>query len=63
VREASEALAIHHEHRSKDLEAARAFALRALDVDPDPRSEHGLQHRLERLKRKMIVSLERSKER
>lgn len=63
VREASEALAIHHEHRSKDLEAARAFALRALDVDPDPRSERGLQHRLDRLKRKMIVSLERSKER
>ena len=31
-REALEALAIHHEHRVKDLEAARAFALEALRV-------------------------------
>jgi tetratricopeptide (TPR) repeat protein len=53
VREASEALAIHHEHRSKNLDAARTFALRALDVDPDPRSERELEHRLDRLKHKM----------
>ena len=31
-REALEALAIHHEHRAKDLEAARAFAMSALQL-------------------------------
>jgi uncharacterized protein len=53
VGEASEALAIHHEHRSRDLQAARSFALRALEVGPDARSERELQHRLDRLARKM----------
>jgi uncharacterized protein YprB with RNaseH-like and TPR domain len=55
VGEASEALAIHHEHRSRDFQAARTFALRALEVGPDPRSERELQHRLDRLRRKMRV--------
>jgi len=53
VSEASEALAIHHEHRSRDLQAARSFALRALEVGPSARSERELQHRLDRLDRKM----------
>ena len=38
VREASEALAIHHEHRVRDLAAAKAFALRSLAVASDRRS-------------------------
>ena len=33
VREASEALAVHHEHRRRDLRSARDFALRLLGVD------------------------------
>ena len=53
VGEASEALAIHHEHRSRDLQAARSFAVRALEVGSNPRSERELQHRLDRLTRKM----------
>jgi uncharacterized protein YprB with RNaseH-like and TPR domain len=53
VGEASEALAIHHEHRSRDLQAARSFAVGALEVGSNPRSERELQHRLDRLTRKM----------
>ena len=34
AREAAEALAIHHEHRVRDLESARGFALRTLDHGP-----------------------------
>ena len=48
-REALEALAIHHEHRVKDLEAARAFALEALRLAADARRVEGVQHRLGRL--------------
>ena len=29
AREATEALAVHHEHRARDLEAARTFALQS----------------------------------
>ena len=52
-REACEALAVHHEHRAKDLEAARGFALRALDVARAGRHAPEVQHRLERLSRKL----------
>jgi uncharacterized protein len=52
-REACEALAIHHEHRAKDLEAARAFALRALDVARGGRFAPDVEHRLGRLSRKL----------
>ena len=52
-REAAEALAVHHEHRLRDLEAARAFALRSLNVN-STRSRHAAtQHRLARLDRKL----------
>jgi hypothetical protein len=58
AREATQALAIHHEHRVRDLAAARLFALRSLESD-----EHGIppawsaavQHRLTRIERKMEV--------
>jgi hypothetical protein len=52
-REACEALAIHHEHRAKDLAAARSFALRALDVARGGRHAPDVEHRLSRLSRKI----------
>jgi len=52
-REALEALAIHHEHRVKDLEAARAFALEALRLASDAKRAEGVQHRLGRLSHKL----------
>ncbi len=52
-REALEALAIHHEHRVKDLEAARSFAVEALLLAGDARHVEGVQHRLGRLSRKL----------
>jgi uncharacterized protein len=61
VREATEALAIHHEHRVRDLAAARTFALRGLEMDATPAPPaaswtRAVQHRLQRLERKMTVS-------
>jgi len=51
---AVEALAIHHEHRAKELEVARELALFALTDDPPPPSRaEGLRHRLARLDRKI----------
>lgn len=52
-REALEALAIHHEHRLKDLETARAFALEALGLAADAKRVEGVQHRLGRLTHKL----------
>jgi uncharacterized protein len=52
-REALEALAIHHEHRAKDLEAARAFAMSALQLADDARRADEVRHRLGRLSRKL----------
>jgi hypothetical protein len=52
-REALEALAIHHEHRVKDLETARAFAREALRLAGDAKRVEGVQHRLGRLTRKL----------
>ena len=66
VREASEALAIHHEHRAHDLFAAKAFALRSLsgragiagmNEAREPAWNRAVQHRLARIQRK-IESLE-----
>jgi hypothetical protein len=52
-REACEALAVHHEHRAKDLEAARGFALSALQLAADARRVDDVRHRLNRLSRKL----------
>ncbi len=55
-REAIEALAIHHEHRRRDLESARLFAERNLDAS---RRQHrdalkiSARQRLERIERKL----------
>ncbi len=56
TREATEALAVHHEHRERDLAAAKAFALRSLETGPDPARRDAARHRLARLERKMKVS-------
>ena len=50
-REAKEALAIHHEHRLKDLMTARKHALDLLSEGAGPSAR--LQHRLDRLERKL----------
>lgn len=50
-REAKEALAIHYEHRSKNLDVARAHAL---DLLADLDANHArVRHRLDRLERKL----------
>jgi uncharacterized protein len=51
--EALLALAVHHEHRSKDLQAARSCALRALGCVLSAREQETLRHRLARLERKI----------
>ena len=53
AREASQALAIHHEHRVRDLPAAKAFALRTLDPDVPPAWTSAVRHRLARIERKI----------
>jgi uncharacterized protein YprB with RNaseH-like and TPR domain len=54
-REASEALAIHHEHRVRDLSAARGFALKTLEHELPPAWTEAVHHRLARIERKMSV--------
>lgn len=49
---AIEALAIHHEHRARDLASARELALSALGEGSGRRAD-GLRHRLARLERKL----------
>ena len=53
AREATEALAIHHEHRARDLAAAKAFALRSLEDGMPPAGHEAARHRLARIERKM----------
>jgi hypothetical protein len=53
LREASEALAVHHEHRLRDLQAARSFALRSLSVQATASRRDATRHRLARLDRKL----------
>ena len=49
---AAEALAIHHEHRERDLGSARELALFALE-EADGRRADGMRHRLARINRKI----------
>jgi hypothetical protein len=51
--EAIEALAIHHEHRERNLELARALAARALAQEPDSARQEAIRHRIARLERKL----------
>jgi hypothetical protein len=50
---AIEALAIHQEHRVRDLHAARELALFALEENTESRRADGMRHRLARLNRKL----------
>jgi uncharacterized protein YprB with RNaseH-like and TPR domain len=52
-REASEALAVHHEHRRRDLASARDFTLRLLNVDESTTRRQATEFRLARLDRKL----------
>jgi len=54
-REAKEALAIYHEHRSRDLGTARSLVLDVLKGDPMGRLKAAAEHRLRRLERKIAV--------
>ncbi|MGE5360521.1 MAG: ribonuclease H-like domain-containing protein [Bacteroidales bacterium] len=51
--EALVALAVHHEHRSKDLRAAHALVVRALNSATSTHERESLAHRLARLERKL----------
>jgi len=53
AREATEALAIHHEHRVRDLTAAKTFALRSLGNEPARAWGEAVRHRLARIDRKL----------
>jgi uncharacterized protein len=59
AREAMRALAIHHEHRVRDLAAAKVFALKGLELEAEAASGDAARHRLARIERK-IVSERRS---
>jgi hypothetical protein len=56
VREAVEALAIHHEHRDRDLIRARQLAQRALQTERDPKRRSAVTYRIARLDRKLARS-------
>jgi uncharacterized protein len=53
AREASEALAVHLEHRRRDLISARDFAMRLLHVDESVTRRQAAEYRLARLDRKL----------
>ncbi len=59
AREAAEALAIHAEHRARDLASARSFALKSLDAEAHRAWNDAVRHRLARLDRKLSVEGER----
>ena len=54
---AAEALAIHHEHRQRDLDGARELALFALHEAAGHRAD-GIRHRLARIDRKISEKVE-----
>ena len=54
-REAREALAIHHEHRSRDLDTARALVLDVLADQTAIRRREQAEYRLRRIERKIAV--------
>lgn len=53
AREASEALAVHHEHRRRDFVSARDFTLRLLNVDESVTRRQAATYRLARLDKKL----------
>jgi hypothetical protein len=55
VREATDALAVHHEHRLRDPHAARGFALQSLQHMQSAARTRALHHRVARLDRKIAT--------
>jgi uncharacterized protein len=55
AREATEALAVHHEHRLRDLATARRFALESLQFNVSRARTDAVRHRLARIDRKLGV--------
>ena len=53
VREATDALAVHYEHRRRDLRAAKSYALQSLEFQGSPTREGAIRHRVARLDRKL----------
>ena len=53
MREAAEALAVHHEHRRRDPLSARGFALQSLQLPLTASRRDALHHRVARLDRKL----------
>ena len=53
--EAKEALAIYHEHRSRDLGTARSLVLDVLSGNLEGNRKVAAEHRLQRLDRKLAV--------
>jgi uncharacterized protein YprB with RNaseH-like and TPR domain len=56
VREAAEALAVHHEHRRRDPLSARGFALQSLQMPLSASRREALHHRVARLERKLAAA-------
>ncbi len=55
AQEATEALAMHHEHRLRDLSAAREFAMQALQISASATRVQAVHHRLARIDRKLGI--------
>lgn len=53
AQEATEALAVHHEHRRRELHEARQFALQSLQFNTSVTRTQAVHHRLARLDRKL----------
>jgi uncharacterized protein len=56
LREAAEALAVHHEHRRRDPLSARGFALQSLQLPLTAARRDALHHRVARLERKLAAA-------
>jgi tetratricopeptide (TPR) repeat protein len=56
AREASEALAVHLEHRLRDYQMARGYAVKSLDSNTSATRKEATLHRLARLDRKIGVA-------
>jgi hypothetical protein len=58
AREATEALAVHHEHRVRDLAAAKTFAVRLSNLEHRlrPAWTDAVRHRLARIERKLATA-------
>jgi hypothetical protein len=52
-RDASEALAVHLEHRLRDYQSARGYAMTSLDANASASRKQATLHRLARLDRKI----------